>query len=281
MLAAPAVARVSSLRMIRPAGPADYAAFAALFRELGGPPDPTPSETRFRDEIMANTLVATGDGGAVVGYVQFDLLEGGTAYVRQLVVDPGARRSGIGKSLMHRVAQASHEAGGRTWCLNVRPENAVAQGLYAALGLSDAYRSSALSMAWASVEAVAQPRGVAGIVAPTDYATFEHSLGIAPGLLRSRDAGARVILGVRSDAGDPLGCAAFNPDFPGAAPFRAVDLRAARALLEAMRSHARAEYDFVRIVIEDDEGLARALVGAGAEVVMQTIHMVGPLPAVG
>ncbi|HEX7601635.1 MAG TPA: GNAT family N-acetyltransferase [Polyangiaceae bacterium] len=267
--------------MIRPARPDDYPAFAALFRELGATADPTPSEARFRDDMMANTFVATDEADAVLGYVQFDLLAEGAGYVRQLVVDRRARKSGLGKSLMHRVAQRCHEAGGRSWCLNVRPDNVAARGLYAALGLTDAHRNTALRLAWASVEGVARPRGVAAVVAPGDYAAFEQSLGIDPGILRSRDAGARVVLGVRSDAGEPLGCAAFDPDFPGASPFRAVELGVARALLDAMRPYGRAEYDFVRVVIEDDEGLARALVGAGAEIVMLSIHMVGPLPAVG
>ncbi|MBI2391748.1 MAG: hypothetical protein HYV09_19315 [Deltaproteobacteria bacterium] len=51
----------------------------------------------------------------------------------------------------------------------------------------------------------------------------------------------------------------------------------ARPLLEAMRPHARPGDTGTKMVVADDDGVEAALVAAGAEVRMRTVHFVGPL----
>ena len=70
----------------------------------------------------------------------------------------------------------------------------------------------------------------------------------------------------------------FNAAFPGAFPFRARDLPGAAALLHAMRPHALPEHDFVRLMVESDDALERALLERGATVALETVHMRGPIP---
>lgn len=70
----------------------------------------------------------------------------------------------------------------------------------------------------------------------------------------------------------------FDPDFPGAFPFRVAAPTLARPLLEALRPHARPGVDAVGLVVEDDDALAALLVAAGATVRARMVQYEGPLP---
>jgi ribosomal protein S18 acetylase RimI-like enzyme len=83
--------------IVRRAAAEDYAAFERLFPELMVD-DPVPSLHTWASVLCPSTLIAAR-AGKVLGYcyVQeyFD-----TGYVRNIVVAPAARRSGVGSSLM-------------------------------------------------------------------------------------------------------------------------------------------------------------------------------------
>ena len=65
----------------------------------------------------------------------------------------------------------------------------------------------------------------------------------------------------------------------GAFPFAVARPSLARPLLEAIRGHALPEFDYVRLVAEDDAALVEALVAAGGEVLIELFHMEGDVPA--
>jgi hypothetical protein len=68
----------------------------------------------------------------------------------------------------------------------------------------------------------------------------------------------------------------FSPDFPGAYPFCALDAAAARALLfdaEQRVPHA----PHYGLVVEGNEPLVQALLGAGATLRFRMLQMEGPL----
>ncbi len=77
------------------------------------------------------------------------------------------------------------------------------------------------------------------------------------------------------EGGTTLGVIAFDPAFPGASVFRARSAADARALLESVRSTARHEH--LRVMIENDEALARALTVVGAMPVSEMLRMSGPI----
>jgi hypothetical protein len=76
---------------------------------------------------------------------------------------------------------------------------------------------------------------------------------------------------------DMLGVACFDPDLPGAFPFRVARPTLARPLLEACCRLARSDLDYMQVVVEDDAPLAELLVGAGANVSVEITHYAGQL----
>ena len=121
---------------IRPAQRADHAAFVRLFPELAVD-DPVLDEEGFTALLAPSTLVMENgedpDPKRVTGYAYFQIMKD-TAYVRNIVTAPEARRKGVGRALMAAVAARAREAGCTTWCLNVKPENVAAISLYESTG---------------------------------------------------------------------------------------------------------------------------------------------------
>jgi len=66
--------------------------------------------------------------------------ERGAVGLFDIVVAPGHRGQGHGRALVQALMQWGRDGGAETAYLQVREENAVARGLYAALGFTDAYR---------------------------------------------------------------------------------------------------------------------------------------------
>lgn len=98
---------------------------------------------RVSAEVAAGTcvLLAAWLDGALVGTVQLDM---GTpqnqphrAEVARLLVDPAARRQGVGRALMLRVEQAARAHGRKLLTLHARKGDA-AEALYRALGWTEA-----------------------------------------------------------------------------------------------------------------------------------------------
>lgn len=257
---------------IRPARPDEYETFGRLIAQLGSN-DPLPPRTMWEDEFCPQTLFAER-GGAVVGYVYAQALRD-TGYVRNLVTDATARRTGVGAALMAAAAARLRAAGCARWCLNVKPDNAAALALYEGLGLRVMWRGVSLATPWSAVATLPEPTATARTLRPADDDRVERAWDLPPGQLALARAHGRVLLGLD----DAAGVSCFNTAYPGAFPFRARDLPGAAALLRAMRPHARPEHDFVRLMVESDDALERALLDRGATVALETVHMRGPIPA--
>lgn len=268
---------ISDVR-IRPARPNDYETFARVFPELGSG-DPTPSRERWQSELAPTTWVAER-GGAFAGYCFVQFLES-VGYVRHLVVAPEARRTGVGRALME-AARSEFRARGLThWCLNVKVDNVPAIRLYQSMGLAEAYRSIALRVPWALLERL--PPDDPGIDArpltEDSEAAVEQTFDLPRGLLADvRRKPGRVLVQLTDRAsGAVLGMAVFDPAFPGAFPFHVTRASLAGQLLRALAPHADRRYDFLKLLVERSPSVVSLLVGAGAEVHLETVHLRGPL----
>jgi ribosomal protein S18 acetylase RimI-like enzyme len=255
---------------VRPAVPADYSTFVRLFPELGVD-DPILEERRFVRELVPSTLIAEGDTGAG-GYAFFQLMDG-TAYVRHLITAPEARRRGVGRALMSAIAERARAANCTTWCLNVKPDNVAAIALYESCGLRREHLSRALRINWSAVP-VAED-ATARTIEREDDARVEQTMGLRRGQLEISRKNGRVLLMLESNA-EIVGVASFEPEFPGAFPFRVARPELAWTLLHALRPHAR--HPFTNVATEGQPEVAAALVAGGATVRLDTVHMSGPLP---
>ncbi len=259
----------------RPArsNPSDYEAYARLFLELAVP-DPIPSRERYDEEIAPQSFVAERDG-AIVGWMLTVTLEN-VGYVRQLMVDSGHRRGGLGRALMLEAARRFDEQGCDDWCLNVKPDNVAALGLYRALGMEQRYTSVAVRLSLGARHGLSASEDCH--VAPLtdeERGPVEAALHIPPGLLGRLTGGGRLHL-VCHEAGQPVGLAAFDPAFPGCFPFRTNAPRHARALLDALA--AEVGDITLQVVLEDQPAVVAALEAAGATRVLDFVHLRGPVP---
>lgn len=274
----------SLTKRVRPAEPADHREFVRLFPELAVD-DPVKDAGRFAAEIMPGALMAEAEDGRVVGYTYFQILED-LAYVRHLVCAPEARRAGVGTALMHAVAERARAAGCTTWCLNVKPDNVTAIAFYEQLGLVATYRTKAVRIDWATVDAKLQmhdARVLPRRIDPDDDARVETAARLVKGQLASaRKLEGRILLALHEadddEIGDVVGAAVFHPEFPGAYPFRVTRPELAFKLLAALGPYARPQDEIVNVVVEDSPLVADALIAAGATLRLESIHMKGPLP---
>jgi GNAT superfamily N-acetyltransferase len=269
---------MGAMPTLRPATAADYPIFANLFPALETG-DATPTAARWAAELADNTIVAE-EGGTAVGYLYAQTLDG-TGYVRHVVVDARARGRGVGRRMMTATAARFRAAGATRWCLNVKPENHPARRLYEAVGMRAVYGAVSLGLDWkraaklpVAAEVEARP------ILPADDAAIESTLGLVRGQLADARLRPSRMLRQLRDAHGPAGVAIFDPEFPGAFPFRVRAPGYVGALLAALRPLARPEHDVVNVVIEDDEPLAQALLAAGATERLRFVHYDGPVPPV-
>lgn len=118
---------------------------AALFDEyrqhFGANPAPEAVETWMRDQILTDRMrlfAAVPDGRArgicAVSVVPASLTLRTVWLVRDLYVDPGARRAGLGGALLAHVADAARAEGAHRLSLQADAANARALELYAKAG---------------------------------------------------------------------------------------------------------------------------------------------------
>jgi len=280
MTSSPAPPGSDAPATVRPARPEDYAVFVRLFPELGVS-DPTVEEDRWAREMMATTLIAEAAGAPAaapaVGYGYFQIIRD-TVYVRHLVTAPEARKRGVGKALMNAIAARAlaRVPPCTSWCLNVKPDNVAAIALYTRMGLTRAFESRALSVAWSVVESrqtLHDASVLARVITPEDDARVEPAMNLLRGqLAASRQMEGRVLVGLFDDE-TVLGATVFDPKFPGAYPFRVSRPDLALVLLDALRPHARKADAVVNVVVEGQPGVAEALIAAGATVRLDAVHM--------
>ena len=273
----------ASSRAIRPARPDDHGAYLRLFPELKVD-DPPMEQARFVRELMATTLVVEGaDPGQIVGYSYFQIIKD-VVYVRHVVTAPEARKTGIGRSLMSAIAARAREAGCTAWCLNVKPDNTAAIALYEQMGMARAFRTKVLVVDWAKVGSAGpeDEQVTARVIDPADDARVEPAMKLLGGQIAIARAqgGDRVVMGLfDKGSGAPLAMTVFDPNFPGAYPFRAARPELAFVLLRAIRPRKRANDETVTVVSEDEPAIADALLAAGARLKLEIQHMKAPLPA--
>ena len=266
---------------IRPATAVDYDHFVRLFPELGVD-DPVPTESHWRASQQAKTLIVEHESHPI-GYGFAEALND-VGYVRQIVVDPAYRRQRVGRTLMDALADRLRLAGCTTWRLNVKIDNIPAQRLYEMLGLKVAYRSTVLRMPWSAVERlpVTDQTFEVHTIQPADDAVLEAMFDVTQGQLaghRAREGQVLLrIAAYNAPVDRALGLASFAPSFPGASPFKVAETAVTRALLQAIREHARAGDAEVNLVIENDDATAALLRGAGAIVRFEMYHYRGELP---
>lgn len=254
----------------------DYGAFSRLFPGLEVD-DPMPTPTTWASKMVPFSWVAAV-GGDVIGYCYCQEYDD-TGYVRQIVVAPTARRRGVGRALLRGAAEHLRMAGKRFWRLNVKPDNHLARRLYERVGLMVAYPAVSLRFPWASLGGIAAGRATIGEVGSEQDVAAESAFGLPAGQLASARALNRIILHASLGGQDHMsGLAVFDPNFPGAFPFRVRDPEALEPLMAALRARARPSDTFVGIVVEDNAALASLLIRAGASIRDEILHMSGYVP---
>lgn len=124
---------------IRPAGPTDATAIAALERRCFSDPW---SERSFREALDASStfvLVAEDAGDAIAGYF-VGHVAAGSAEVLNLAVAPEARRRGLGRELLEAGLLELAGRGAEEVFLEVRESNLAAQALYRSYGFREVGR---------------------------------------------------------------------------------------------------------------------------------------------
>ena len=258
---------------IRPAHIADYSTFVRLFAHLGVD-NPTPSQKGFA-HALGSTLIAERDG-APIGYIIYRH-EGDEGLISNLVVDPTARKAGVGEKLMREAARALRQAGCRTWTLNVKRRNVPAQRLYRRLGLRPVHVTHVLRMAWSDIAAL-QPGGPQQRLIPVSELVAKDMVRLDRlGIARSRiarlasDDGAMMLSAW--EGSDPVGVMAFRSGFPCVTAFAARDAGSAAGLLQAAAVHRRIlersrehwRNQMLQIIISRQPAVVRALVDGGAQ----------------
>jgi len=263
--------------VVRRALPEDYAAFTRLFPELLVD-DPVPSAEVWGSVLAPTTVVAVG-GREVLGYCYFQAYAE-VGYVRNLVVAPGARRSGVGQALLRATGEHLRAIGKTSWRLNVMPDNHAALALYTSVGMRTKYASKSFKLPWQALGALPNGNATPRALSPDRDAALEARFDVPRGQLATARTLGRILLEAVSHAEhvepEPVGLAVFDPKFPGAFPFRVANLEAVRALLTAMRQHVPND-EHVSLVVESDPPLARLLKEVGASVRHEILHLEGSL----
>ncbi|MBX3227545.1 MAG: GNAT family N-acetyltransferase [Labilithrix sp.] len=256
---------------IREATRDDFPAYVRLFVELAIDDDPGDAE-KFAREMMPTTLLAERDGAAV-GYAFYRVLDG-NAHLGHLVSAPEARRTGVGRALIAETVRRATALGAKEIALNVKPANANAIALYTSAGFVARETVTHLRAEWSVLDRLGPAdfalAGEARSFDPALDAAFEARFDLPRGLFEGqRRRGSYTLLAIGERA-----VAAFDPTFPGAYPFRAVDGAHARALLAALRPYARPDKPFLNVSPGTSAEIVDALLALGATVRFQTTKMV-------
>jgi GNAT superfamily N-acetyltransferase len=213
----------------------------------------------------------------VVGYCYVQEYED-TGYVRNIVVAPAERGRGVGRGLMRFIARRLRDSGKTYWRLNVKPDNHAALALYDHMGLRFHYRATALRLPWAVLGSLPASAARGRPLASARDGTLEERFDLPRGQLRhARGLGRLVLEAVLGAEETPVGLAVFDPNFPGAFPFRVVDTAVVGALLGTIRAHVPS-HEFLYLMAEGDPRLTAMLTGVGATVRDEILHLKGSIP---
>lgn len=259
--------------------PADYAAFARLFLELGVS-EPPPAPEVWAAELMPLTRFYEGPQGPVA-YMAADVL-GDLGYVVQLVVDGAARRQGLGRRMMQEAAAHFRARGCTRWGLNVKRDNTAALALYGSFGMKPLREAVSLTVSRAQAAALpAAPEGLQVVpVVESEWAPLTAAFQMMPEKLArfSKRASHQLLRLDQPGAPEPMRLGMMDLRQGGVLfPFFAATPGHARALLED--AFRRSGVEALHVAVTDDAPLAEMLRAAGAHVVMETFQLQGPLPS--
>jgi len=272
------------LIQIRQAHPRDYPLFLEFIGWLELPPgEPTRPPEDWEKDFMASTLFLE-EGGREIGYAVIQPLKP-VGYIRQLVIRPEARRRGLASKFMLHIARRFRRSVATSCGTNVCPNNTLAVRLYEKMGLSGSDSTEIFRLDRDSTARLPDPDRMVQVrpLLPEDDSAVEAVWGLVPGLLSdSRRTCQHHLLRLvdSDDAADMrVGLDLFAPGLPGAFPFRAASPCLARPLLDHLWFLASVDSPWVQVVVEGDPALGSAFRTAGAEQVMNLLHMEGPLPS--
>jgi ribosomal-protein-alanine N-acetyltransferase len=253
---------------IRDATRADYDVFARLFPELGVP-DPLLTADQFAERMLPSVVIA--EDPRPVGYAHWRFY-GATAHVVHVIVDPGARRRGVGRLLMDEVRRRAVSAGSARLYLNVKSDNAAAIRLYERSGLSLEQRGWSMDDEWSVLRALPGSDDATRFE-PTEaeVSRFSRQHHLEPerlALVRGRPG---VVFVALRDEDGICAFAAFDPAFPGIYPIAVTRKEHAQPLFVALFPHAR--HSHVHLFVEGNAALAGALLAAGAKPNHETLRM--------
>jgi GNAT superfamily N-acetyltransferase len=253
---------------VRDATTTDYDAFTRLFPALQIP-DPLLTAVEFEQQMLPNVVIAEDE--EPVGYAHWRVY-GATVHLVHLVVDPSARRRGVGRMLIEEVRRRALTGGCSRWYLNVKADNAPAIQLYERSGLSLEQRGWSMVADWSALLALPGSTGALEFEPSAEaMSRFARDHGIDPerlALVRARSG--VVFVAQRTDDGT-CAIAAFDPAFPGIYPIAVRSPEHARPLFEALRPHAR--HLHVDIFVEGNAALADALRKGGAKTRFEILRM--------
>jgi GNAT superfamily N-acetyltransferase len=263
---------------LRPGTPEDYTAFARLFLELGVR-EPPPSAEVWAAELLPLTWFQDGPQGPLA-YGVADVL-GDLGYVVQLVVDASARRQGLGRRMMEELVAHFRARGCTRWGLNVKRDNAAALALYGSFGMRPLREALTLTVSRSQAQALpAAPAGLEVVpVGEAEWAPLTAAFRMMPEKLArfARRASHQLLRLAQPGAPEPMRLGMMDLRQGGVLfPFFAATQGHARALLEEAFHRAGAEV--LHVVVTDDAPLAQVLRDAGAQGVMETLELQGPLP---
>lgn len=256
--------------VVRAATAADYPLFVRLFPELGVD-DPLLTREQFAERILPRALVVEDGGDGVRSPVAYGSwrVYGDTAHVVHVIVDPRARRRGVGLALMDALRERALGERCPRWYLNVKRDNAAAIRLYERCGMAVEQEGWSLRLDWAQLAALPADDGAGEptVVCPSpvsddDEVAERLSLDL-PRLALIRARPGVVPLALR-EQGKPVAFGIFDPSFPSVYPLRVARVGFARPLFDAVRPLAGGA-GHVHTVVEGDRPLYEALRAAGAE----------------
>jgi GNAT superfamily N-acetyltransferase len=262
---------------IRPAAPRDHAAYLRLFPELGRA-DPYPTKSEWARRLMPTTFVLELEG-RVVAYCLWSVRQ--RLRVVELVVERSWRGHGLGRRLLHEVAEHFRHLGVSEWEINVREGNASAIHLYESVGFRTHARWYELRVPWTAADELPRDSTLlrTSPVQPRELGFLERQFQLWPGTLyrRLKTTAGNVLLSLHTSAGALGGVAAFSPSFAQADPFCIRQIEWAGALIEGLAQYREPEDDAFLLTVEH-EPLAAALHHAGATSVLTVLEMRGRIP---